>query len=85
MISVLRLLLLFLMATLAGQAWGVGALSVEIYDYDAAIYSSVEAETLPVQQRHTYDGFLILPDDIGNPKSSRETDQIGRASCRERV
>jgi len=72
MISVLRLLLLFLMTTLAGQAWGIGALSVETYDYDAAIYSSVETETLSVQQRRTYDGFVILPDDIGNPKSSRE-------------
>ena len=72
MISALRLLLLFLMTTLAGQVCGVEALSVEKYGYDAAINSSVEAEASSDQQKHTYDRSLILLHDIGNVKSFSE-------------
>jgi len=71
MISALRLMLLFLMVALAGQVLGVGALQVEIYDYDAAIKSNVEAEILSDRQKYTYDGTLILSNDIGIAKNFR--------------
>lgn len=71
MISALRLMLLFLMVALAGQVLGVGALQVDIYDYDAAIKSNVEAEILSDRQKYTYDGTLILSNDIGIAKNFR--------------